>query len=59
MSGGLFGLLDDVAVLTRLAAATGRATAKAAGVVIDDTAVANALTRLKSLIRPKALGAVD
>jgi predicted DNA repair protein MutK len=39
MSAGLFGLLDDVAVLTRLAAATGRATAKAAGVVIDDTAV--------------------
>jgi uncharacterized protein len=39
MSAGLFGLLDDVAVLARLAAATGRATAKAAGVVIDDTAV--------------------
>ena len=39
MSGGLFGLLDDVAVLARLAAATGRTTAKAAGVVIDDTAV--------------------
>ena len=39
MSGGLFGLLDDVAVLARLAAASGRATAKAAGVVIDDTAV--------------------
>lgn len=36
MSAGLFGLLDDVAVLARLAAA---ATAKAAGVVIDDTAV--------------------
>ena len=35
----VFGLLDDVAVLARLAAATGRATAKAAGVVIDDTAV--------------------
>ncbi|MBX7450405.1 DUF808 domain-containing protein [Mycolicibacterium sp. 3033] len=48
MSGGLFALLDDVAVLARLAAASvddvgaaaGRATAKAAGVVIDDTAVA-------------------
>jgi uncharacterized protein len=40
MSAGLFGLLDDVAVLARLAAASGRATAKAAGVVIDDTAVA-------------------
>ena len=39
MSAGLFGLLDDVAVLVRLAAATGRTTAKAAGVVIDDTAV--------------------
>jgi predicted DNA repair protein MutK len=39
MSAGLFGLLDDVAVLVRLAAASGRATAKAAGVVIDDTAV--------------------
>src|ERR1700742_2946494 len=37
MSAGLFGLLDDVAVLARLAAATGRTTAKAAGVVIDDT----------------------
>ena len=39
MSAGLFGLLDDVAVLARLAAASGRATAKAVGVVIDDTAV--------------------
>ena len=47
MAGGLFGLLDDVAALARLAAASvddvgaaaGRATAKAAGVVIDDTAV--------------------
>ncbi|MEU0494163.1 DUF808 domain-containing protein [Mycobacterium sp. NPDC006124] len=47
MSAGLFGLLDDVAALARLAAAsvddigaaTGRAAAKAAGVVIDDTAV--------------------
>ncbi|BBX74416.1 DUF808 domain-containing protein [Mycobacterium shinjukuense] len=47
MSAGLFGLLDDVAALARLAAAcvddlgaaAGRATAKAAGVVIDDTAV--------------------
>ena len=47
MSGGLFALLDDVAVLARMAAASvddigaaaGRATAKAAGVVIDDTAV--------------------
>jgi predicted DNA repair protein MutK len=47
VSAGLFGLLDDVAALARLAAAsiddigaaTGKATAKAAGVVIDDTAV--------------------
>ncbi|AFM16435.1 hypothetical protein Mycch_1637 [Mycolicibacterium chubuense NBB4] len=47
MSGGLFALLDDVAALARLAAASvddvgaaaGKATAKAAGVVIDDTAV--------------------
>jgi hypothetical protein len=47
MSGGLFALFDDVAALTRLAAASvddvgaaaGRASAKAAGVVIDDTAV--------------------
>lgn len=47
MSAGLFGLLDDVAVLARMAAASvddigaaaGRATAKAAGVVVDDTAV--------------------
>ena len=47
MSAGLFGLLDDVAAIARMAAAsvddigaaTGRATAKAAGVVIDDTAV--------------------
>jgi predicted DNA repair protein MutK len=36
MSAGLFGLLDDVAALARMASA---ATAKAAGVVIDDTAV--------------------
>ena len=47
MSGGLFGLLDDVASLAKMAAASvddvgaaaGRATGKAAGVVIDDTAV--------------------
>ena len=47
MSAGLFGLLDDIAVLAKMAAASvddvgaaaGRATAKAAGVVIDDTAV--------------------
>jgi predicted DNA repair protein MutK len=47
MSAGLFGLFDDIAALAKLAAAsvddigaaTGRATAKAAGVVVDDTAV--------------------
>ncbi|MBU1801345.1 DUF808 domain-containing protein [Nocardioides sp.] len=47
MSAGLFGLLDDIAVLARLAAASiddvgaaaGRASLKAAGVVVDDTAV--------------------
>jgi len=47
MSAGLFGLLDDVAAIARLAAASvddvgaaaGRATVKAAGVVVDDTAV--------------------
>ena len=47
MAGGLFGLLDDVAALARLAAASvddigaaaGRAGVKAAGVVVDDTAV--------------------
>ena len=47
MSGGLFALLDDVAALARMAAASvddvgaaaGRASVKAAGVVVDDTAV--------------------
>ncbi|MBD5830461.1 DUF808 domain-containing protein [Janibacter melonis] len=47
MSGGLFALLDDIAALARLAAASvddvaaaaGRASAKSAGVVVDDTAV--------------------
>ncbi len=47
MSGGLAALLDDVAALARLtaasvddvAAAAGRASAKAAGVVVDDAAV--------------------
>lgn len=45
--GGLIGLLDDIAALAKLAAAslddvgaaTGRATTKAAGIVVDDTAV--------------------
>ena len=47
MSGGLAALLDDIAALARLAAASvddvaaaaGRASVKAAGVVVDDTAV--------------------
>src|ERR1700712_3373862 len=47
MSAGLFGLFDDVATLARMAAASvddiaaaaGRASLKAAGVVVDDTAV--------------------
>jgi uncharacterized protein len=47
VSGGLFALFDDVAVLARMAAASvddvgaaaGRASVKAAGVVVDDTAV--------------------
>jgi hypothetical protein len=47
MAGGLFALLDDVAALARIAAASiddvgaaaGRASTKAAGVVVDDTAV--------------------
>jgi uncharacterized protein len=47
MSGGLIGLLDDIAALAKLAAASvddvaaasARASIKAAGVVVDDTAV--------------------
>lgn len=47
VSGGLVGLLDDIAALAKLAAASiddvglaaGRASGKAAGVVVDDTAV--------------------
>lgn len=47
MSGGLFALLDDISVLARTAAASvddigaaaSRASVKAAGVVVDDTAV--------------------
>lgn len=47
MAGGLAALLDDIAVLARMAAASvddvaaaaGKASAKAAGVVVDDTAV--------------------
>jgi predicted DNA repair protein MutK len=53
MAGGLVGLLDDVASLAKLAAASvddvgmaaGRASAKAAGVVVDDAAVTPAYVR--------------
>jgi predicted DNA repair protein MutK len=53
MAGGLAGLLDDIAALAKLAAASiddvgaaaGKASAKAAGVVIDDTAVTPAYVR--------------
>ncbi len=53
MAGGLAGLLDDVAALAKVAAASiddvgtaaGRASVKAAGVVVDDTAVTPAYVR--------------
>ncbi len=53
MAGGLVGLLDDIAALARLAAASvddvgvaaGRASMKAAGVVVDDAAVTPAYVR--------------
>ena len=53
MAGGLVGLLDDIAALAKLAAAsvddvgmaTGRASMKAAGVVVDDAAVTPAYVR--------------
>jgi predicted DNA repair protein MutK len=53
MAGGLVGLFDDVAALAKLAAASvddvgaaaGRASMKAAGVVVDDTAVTPAYVR--------------
>ena len=53
MAGGLVGLLDDVAALAKLAAASiddvgaaaGKASVKAAGVVVDDTAVTPAYVR--------------
>src|SRR6478609_3460674 len=72
MSGGLFALLDDVAALARLAAASiddvgaaaGRATTKAAGVVVDDTAVTPqyvhgvAANRELPMIRKIAVGSI-
>ena len=53
MAGGLVGLFDDVAALAKLAAASvddvgaaaGRASVKAAGVVVDDAAVTPAYVR--------------
>ncbi len=53
MAGGLVGLLDDIAALAKLAAASvddvalgaGKATVKAAGVVVDDAAVTPAYVR--------------
>lgn len=72
MSGGLVGLLDDVAALAKLAAASiddvgaaaGRASMKAAGVVVDDTAVTPAYVhglaaeRELPIIRRIALGSL-
>jgi len=72
MSAGLFALLDDVATLAKLAAASvddvgaaaGRATAKAAGVVVDDTAVTPqyvhgvAAERELPIIKKIALGSI-
>ncbi|PRY65197.1 hypothetical protein B0H98_103140 [Vreelandella songnenensis] len=70
--GGLIGLLDDIAALAKLAAASlddvsaaaGRATAKAAGVVVDDTAVTpqylHGVTaeRELSIVKQIALGSI-
>ncbi|WP_432490991.1 DUF808 domain-containing protein [Kineococcus auxinigenes] len=72
MSGGLVALLDDVAVLARAAAASvddigaaaARASAKAAGVVVDDTAVTPqyvrglAAARELPIVRRIALGSL-
>jgi uncharacterized protein len=72
MAGGLVGLLDDVAALAKLAAASiddvgaaaGKASVKAAGVVVDDTAVTPAYVhglaaeREIPIIRKIALGSL-
>lgn len=72
MAGGLAGLLDDVAALAKLAAASlddvgaaaGRASLKSAGVVVDDTAVTPAYVkglaadRELPIIRRIAVGSV-
>ena len=72
MAGGLFALLDDVAALARIAAASvddvgaaaARASAKAAGVVVDDTAVTpqylhgSAAARELPIIKKIAIGSL-
>ena len=72
MSAGLFGLFDDIATLARMAAASvddvgaaaGRASAKSAGVVVDDTAVTPqyvqgmAASRELPMIRKIAVGSL-
>ncbi len=72
MAGGLVGLFDDIAALAKLAAASvddvgaaaSRASAKAAGVVIDDTAVTPAYVhglaaeRELPIIKKIALGSI-
>jgi predicted DNA repair protein MutK len=72
MAGGLVGLLDDVAALAKLAAASiddvgaaaGRASAKTAGVVVDDAAVTPAYVqglaaeRELPIIKRIALGSI-
>lgn len=58
MSSGLLGLFDNVAALAKLAAAplddigaaAGRASVKAAGVVVDDTAVTQRTSMVSPLI---------
>jgi uncharacterized protein len=72
MSGGLFALLDDIAVLAKAAAASvddvgaaaSRASVKAAGVIVDDTAVTPRYvqglspTRELPIIRKIAIGSL-
>ncbi len=72
MAGGLFALLDDVAAIARIAAASvddvgaaaARASAKAAGVVVDDTAVTpqfldgSAAARELPIIKQIAIGSL-
>ncbi len=72
MAGGLFALLDDIAVFARIAAASvddvgaaaGRASVKAAGVLVDDTAVTpqylrgSAAARELPIIKKIAIGSL-